>query len=492
VPVGFLPGIDAIIAAYPRTLFEFGIQYKGEIQVAIISSWNRGMRVTLYPFFLQGDSSSAQIYGTTVFTRGLDDQVAVGETGFRQLTYRANADGTGVVSSDPGGTGPAISAVRVFVRPLVTPWIFAGTFATFDTIRATYPNDQFEMGFEYNGFIQRASVNTWGTAGMRVSSFPFYPQGDTSTTLIFGNTIFLRGNLANLPDTISWWHRYYRFPSLSTSTNGNSNTVGIFVRRHINAWQPVGAAQGATLSRYNDISSAYPSSQFELGIALNGDIQPIFGNGWNRGQRLTLYPLTPMGNDANALYYGLPVLMRATDEPIQASNPTLFYLYYFSMNVGGTYTDGLFTGSSPVLSSTAIQNLQVFFRPLAQPWTQVGTLSGYDTLRLTYPDTKFEFGMAYNGGMQAVFFSNWTRGVRTSLYPIFPTGDTVSGTDFGTATFLRGLDGLPQPAPQWYHIYCWYPNRCPGGNNGDLPGNNAMPLHVRPHSQPFHALSFGV
>ncbi len=42
------------------------------------------------------------------------------------------------------------------------------------------------------------------------------------------------------------------------------------------------------------IRANYPHDRFEIGIPYNGDIQAAFANGWNRGTRITLYPLYPM------------------------------------------------------------------------------------------------------------------------------------------------------------------------------------------------------
>ena len=63
-----------IMKKYPLTKYEWGVQYNtvGPRKV-IINYWNRGVRITVDTFYPQGDNSKQLKFGTTVFTRGLDD-----------------------------------------------------------------------------------------------------------------------------------------------------------------------------------------------------------------------------------------------------------------------------------------------------------------------------------------------------------------------------------------------------------------------------------
>ena len=51
--VGSLNQIGSLRGKYPQTSFEFGLRYDGEMQTAMENGWNRGTRVTLYPFYPQ-------------------------------------------------------------------------------------------------------------------------------------------------------------------------------------------------------------------------------------------------------------------------------------------------------------------------------------------------------------------------------------------------------------------------------------------------------
>jgi len=74
---GTLAQLESEIAQYPLTEWTFGVQYNhgwGDVHDIVINSWNRGIRVSVTPFYPQGDNAAALKFGTTVFTRDTDGQ----------------------------------------------------------------------------------------------------------------------------------------------------------------------------------------------------------------------------------------------------------------------------------------------------------------------------------------------------------------------------------------------------------------------------------
>ncbi len=82
-------------------------------------------------------------------------------------------------------------------------------------------------------------------------------------------------------------HGYYEFPNNRWSENGIVNTVMLYVRQYTNAWQSVN-----TMANFQAIRAAYNDSANELGCRYNGEVQPAFVNGWTKGTRFTIYPVS--------------------------------------------------------------------------------------------------------------------------------------------------------------------------------------------------------
>ena len=68
----------------------------------------------------------------------------------------------------------------------------------------------------------------------------------------------------------------------------------VYYRKMEYPWKKVGSLQG---SGFEALTKKYNQKDYELGMFYNGDIQTAAYNGWNRGTRLSLYPLFAMGND---------------------------------------------------------------------------------------------------------------------------------------------------------------------------------------------------
>lgn len=72
--IGILKDFDELIKKYPSTKYEYGMKVNtiGPNKV-IINHWNRGIRIIIDKLYLQGDNISTLKFGTSLFTRGLDN-----------------------------------------------------------------------------------------------------------------------------------------------------------------------------------------------------------------------------------------------------------------------------------------------------------------------------------------------------------------------------------------------------------------------------------
>lgn len=462
---GTLGTWNTVVAQYSTTQYEFGISWNGATQLVRYNMWNKGYRVTLYPFLPQGDTSTSLSWGTVVFTRDLTDQTpGVWQHNYYRVAYN------GVASFQSSNSGN-MDTVVVYVRPLYTQWINAGLFANFDAIRANYSDLEYEYGVSYNGALSRAFINQWNV-GIRVSLYPFYPQGDVSTTLTFGTTVITRG-LNGAANANLFYANYYTWPWTLNGGNGDiTNSVSVFVRRHINPWVLAGP-----ISSYTTISSTYPSNTYELGMVYNGGVQPIFANGWNAGIRVTAYPFYPMGDVATSLTFGTVVVTKGTNDITDKNN---WYFKYYAMNQGNSFND------APLSSYGGMTNPSLYYRPIKFPWTQVGTLGDYVSILANYPTTKFEFGGYWNGYIQPMTFNDWNSGKRASLTPIYPMGDDSTAFTFGTTVFTTGLSD--QTGSDWYQRYYNYPSTNAGGGWTAT----TQPVYARPFSSQIFPIGFGV
>jgi len=118
------------------------------------------------------------------------------------------------------------------VRRFPCPWTHVGNLSQLEQITQTdYPFTHYEYGIKYNlgsvGAIHPVVINGWN-AGLRVSVAPDYPQGDTSTGMTFGTTVFTKG-LTDCNDG-QWHHQYYQGGKAGGGTNGVA-TPELYVRR---------------------------------------------------------------------------------------------------------------------------------------------------------------------------------------------------------------------------------------------------------------------
>jgi len=76
---GTLADLESESTQNPFTEWTYGVLYNhgwGDVHDIVINSWNRGIRVSVTPFYPQGDDAAALNFGTTVFTRDTDGQTA--------------------------------------------------------------------------------------------------------------------------------------------------------------------------------------------------------------------------------------------------------------------------------------------------------------------------------------------------------------------------------------------------------------------------------
>jgi len=299
--VGTLNNYDSIKSTYPSSQYEYGISYNGDVQRATCNGWNRGTRVAAFPFYPQGDSASGLWWGTTVFTRGLEN----GGSTWYQAYYRGYRTYIGS-NGESGG-------LAFFVKRHQTNWAYVGALSTLDSILSTYSIMNYEFGYAYNGDIAPCLVTYWDR-GTRVLIYPPYPQFDTSTSLVWGTAVICRG--CDDANDGNWWHNYYNlncngYIDCSIGGNGNLNGLGMYARALPNPW----VALNSNLGNLASIRSNYPSDRYQLGSAYNTYIpRDMFVSGWNRGLVATLYPFTPQGNNVHSFNFGTAVFGCGKDD----------------------------------------------------------------------------------------------------------------------------------------------------------------------------------
>merc|ERR1712224_749114 len=115
--VGTLGQIESLLQDYPLLTHEFGVMYNtalGSIHKVVFSSWNRGARISTADEYPQGDDPHDMTYGTTVFTKGLDQNEHWIQHYYQQGRTTGRSNG-------------AQDDVRVFAVKLDNPWTEAGT-----------------------------------------------------------------------------------------------------------------------------------------------------------------------------------------------------------------------------------------------------------------------------------------------------------------------------------------------------------------------------
>ena len=176
---------------YPDKTHALGLQYNGEIQRSFQNGWNRGKRITLYPFYPFGDTTDSLRFGTTVLSQGVPPASA-SDKKWRHSYYAMNNNG-GYNDKQESSNGYYPETKPVWVRPHTNPWVAVGTLRkNWDASREKYPVAEFEFGITYNGDIQNVMSNGWNR-GERLSLSPIYPIYDDYRSYQFGTVAWIRG-----------------------------------------------------------------------------------------------------------------------------------------------------------------------------------------------------------------------------------------------------------------------------------------------------------
>lgn len=118
---------------------------------------------------------------------------------------------------------------------------------------------------------------------------------------------------------------------------------------------------------------------------------------------------------------------------------------------------------------------------LSRQWKNVGTLADFERIRTEFPQTQFEFGLAYNGGPYPARVWTWNHGIRITYESFYPQGDNGATLLLGNSVFTKGTDDADSK-DHWYHRYVNIPTgseaiMTPRGGNGISDG---VQLFVRP------------
>ena len=338
-------------------------------------------------------------------------------------------------------------------------WMNVGTLAAFDNITSTYSQYNFEYGVAYNGDVQVAAWNLWNGVGIRLTLYPFFPQGDTATSMYWGTVVFTR-NLLQGPQDNEWYEHYYQLDStggrVTPAGNGVSSGLTLWVRPLLNPWFAIGNS-----GSFDALRSQYPSGNYEWGTRWNGgQIQLMMVNGWNLGTRISLFPFQPQGDDPATLYFGTSLFTRGL---AGAAIPTAWYQNYIRYPTGNMGSSGPtslsfwvrnFTNDKWV--SNNAQTLQSSTTPENTSCVGVSNQQvscKFSKVLPSFSPLEYEYGLVYNGpDIQSTVFSYWSVGIRATLYPFFPMGDTQSSLFMGTVIMNRGLLDKSDKT-LWYQAY---------------------------------------
>jgi hypothetical protein len=244
---GTLAQLETSVQEFPFTEWTYGVRYNhgwGDVHDIVLNSWNRGVRVSVAPFYPQGDNAEQLAFGTTVFTRDTDGQTP-GE--WIQNYYR---------DDQPVHSNGNSNSVQVFRKRLPHAWQEVGTLADLESTIAEYPLTEWTYGVQYNhgwGDIHDIVINSWNQ-GIRVSAYPFYPQGDNAAQMSFGTTVFTRDTAGQTPG--EWIQYYYQDGRPAYHSNGQSDHVRVFRQRLSSEWQAAG-----TLAQFESTVAEYPFTE---------------------------------------------------------------------------------------------------------------------------------------------------------------------------------------------------------------------------------------
>jgi len=232
VKVGTMKDVQSLRKKYSHLNYNIGIPYNGVIQRAFFNGWNRGTRMTLYPFYPQGGDEYNMQFGTALFTQGVPPE-SLTEKRWRHIYVRQNQGGDSEYSWASNGLGGSIDSKAVYVKRHEFPWKRVGKLADYDSISKKYPFADWEWGSTYNGDVQKMTMNGWNR-GVRLALNPIYPMSnDNYKAQQMGTTMFIRGchNCKGGTSGKAWRQTYYKYPKGYSGSNTDNHQGDFYVRR---------------------------------------------------------------------------------------------------------------------------------------------------------------------------------------------------------------------------------------------------------------------
>ena len=200
-----------------------------------------------------------------------------------------------------------------------------------------------------------------------------------------------------------------------------------------------------TLGELGSVSSKYPSVDYDWGVQYNGGnglgaVHDVIVNGWNKGTRVTVFPMYPQGDNGASMIFGTTVFFEGTNDASSWKH------YYYQQNAKGKVVKSFQNGG--------ISGVKVFAKKRSTPWVKAGKLSSLDELIKKYPSSKYDYAVKYNlsphGHIHKVTINSWNKGSRITVYPMYPQGDSGASFEFGTAVFVKGTS---ESSSQWTQYY---------------------------------------
>ena len=440
VHAGYLRDLPSIERKYPLTSYDYGVKYNAAYSVihsVMLNSWNRGVRVTIYPMYPQGDTASNMKFGTALFVKGTDDS----KTDWTQHYYGENGNG---LFYRWAGNGARHGSVSLWVTARTNPWVQVGNIGNMHSMISKYPHYKYEFGVRYNsahGAVHTVMLNSWNR-GTRVSAYPMYPHGDNGRSLRFGTTVFFHGTGGQ-----SHTYQQYYYKQVSTGLyknyggNGNGAGVSFWVSERRHPWKQVG-----TLKTLPTVASKYPSDKYDWAVqynAISGAMHKVTVNSWNVGVRVTVAPLYPQGDTASSMTFGTTTFVRGTHD----SKGAAWTQYYYKQNSKGMLYRWAGNGNRH-------SGVRMYAIKREAPWKSVGTLSQLDAIIKQYPSNLYDYAVRYNtayNSVHQVTLNSWNRGTRITVAEWYPQGDNGKTLQFGQTVFVKGTHDTKTYWKQFYY-----------------------------------------
>ncbi|EDQ85135.1 uncharacterized protein MONBRDRAFT_29471 [Monosiga brevicollis MX1] len=353
-------------------------------------------------------------------------------------------------------------------------WTYFSTTLHFDALKEEYDDLHYEYGCSYNGFTSChwTSPNEGATMLM---AHPFYPQGDTRTTLVWGTTTINQGLYFSEAQGNRWTHFYYQLDDNGNPNYLGSNGIREDVRVHhrplYTPWERVGRFQD-----FDTIAAQYPQEEYWWGTRITGQIQYLGYSKWNTpSEALTAYPFRMYSGDPNNVQYVADVFTRNSRDGGDSGDGWNHRIYQLPNQQ--LYEAG-----------EVAEHFPFYVRKRQNSWVtddEFTTMADFANLANKYPITEYEIGVVANGATRLSIFTGWNLGQRVTTYPFHLQGDNADEMWLGTSVMSYNVPLSSGTIPNyWYHTYY----AVGGGNdvvktsNGDV---STRPIRVRKRTAPW-------